>query len=63
MDFKEKIKNDQLLIVIKKLAFLGELKKYFYEKDLISLEDILNEETYYLQEMKRLEQLENKTLN
>lgn len=29
----------------------------------ISLEDILNEETYYLQEMKRLEQLENKTLN
>ena len=40
MDFTEKIKNDQLLIVIKKLAFLGELKKYFYEKDLISLEAI-----------------------
>lgn len=54
MTSEERIKNEQFLVITKKLAFLQELKTRFDSEGLLSLEDIILEESLYLSQLLKL---------
>lgn len=54
MEKEEQIVNERFAQVMQKIAFLAELKKYFYQRDSISFDEVLEEEKYYLVELQKL---------
>lgn len=54
MEKEEQISNERFAQVMQKIAFLAELKKYFYQQDCISFDEVLQEEKYYLVELQKL---------
>ncbi|MDT1950085.1 hypothetical protein MX630_04925 [Carnobacterium divergens] len=58
MNKEQKIQNEKLSIITKKLAFISELKLYFSETDVLSIDEILEEEKLYLNELTKF--MENK---
>ncbi|EAC9862493.1 hypothetical protein LP21_03145 [Listeria monocytogenes] len=53
MNIEEQISNEQFIQVTRKIAFLAELKKYFYYQDNLSLDEVLREEHYYISELRK----------